>query len=47
MIAARSLTFVDSADYDRAVAFGSSWERLRRLKAAYDPTDMFSAARAI
>lgn len=46
-IASRSLTFVETADYDRAAAFGASWERLRRLKAEYDPTGMFTAARAV
>jgi FAD/FMN-containing dehydrogenase len=29
------------------VAFGSAWARLRQLKLAYDPANLFAAARAV
>lgn len=44
---ALALTFIDGAGVDPARAYGDAWERLRELKAAYDPANVFSAARPV
>jgi FAD/FMN-containing dehydrogenase len=44
---ALALTFIDAPGADRALAFGSAWARLRQLKLAYDPANLFAAARPV
>ena len=44
---ALALTFVDAPGTDRSVAFGAAWTKLRRLKLAYDPANLFAAARPV
>jgi len=46
-IDALALTFIDAPGADRAAAFGSAWTRLRQLKLAYDPANLFAAARPV
>ena len=46
-IDALALTFIDAPGADRAAAFGSAWARLRQLKLAYDPANLFAAARPV
>jgi hypothetical protein len=44
---ALALTFIDAPGADRALAFGPAWARLRQLKLAYDPANLFAAARPV
>lgn len=44
---ALALTFIDAPGADRSLAFGAAWTRLRQLKLAYDPANLFAAARAV
>jgi hypothetical protein len=44
---ALALTFMDAPGADRSVAFGSAWARLRQLKLAHDPANLFVAARPV
>ena len=44
---ALALTFIDAPGADRAAAFGPAWARLRQLKLAYDPANLFAAARPV
>jgi len=40
-------TFVDSPDADPSLIYGSSWAELTELKAAFDPSRLFLAARTV
>jgi hypothetical protein len=44
---ALALTFIDSAEVDRAPGFGGSLARLRELKAEWDPRRVFAAAQPV
>ena len=44
---ALALTFIDAPGADRALAFGPAWTRLRLLKLACDPANLFAAARPV
>ena len=44
---ALALTFVDAPGADRSAAFGPAWTKLRQLKLAYDPANLFAAARPV
>ncbi|WP_203582079.1 FAD-dependent oxidoreductase [Microbacterium hibisci] len=46
-IDALALTFIDGPGADRATAFGEASARLRQLKLAYDPANLFAAARPV
>jgi FAD/FMN-containing dehydrogenase len=46
-IDALALTFIEEPDADRSAAFGPAWARLRELKLAYDPANLFAAARPV
>jgi FAD/FMN-containing dehydrogenase len=46
-VEALALTFIEEPGADHAAAFGPAWARLRGLKLAYDPANLFAAARPV